>query len=40
MVGLSDFSGLAGGSFRRFIGVDETNECRMASPWQFSPYLL
>jgi hypothetical protein len=39
-MGLSGFSGLTGsaGDFRR-LRVDESSERRMASPWQFSPYL-
>jgi hypothetical protein len=40
-MGLSGFSGLTGsaGDFRRRLRVDESSERRMASPWQFSPYL-
>jgi hypothetical protein len=40
-MGLSGFSGLTGsaGDFRRCLRVDESSERRMASPWQFSPYL-
>jgi hypothetical protein len=40
-MGLSGFSDLTGsaGDFRRRLRVDESSERRMASPWQFSPYL-
>jgi hypothetical protein len=40
-MGLSGCSGLTGGAgdFRRLLRVDESSKRRMASPWQFSPYL-
>src|SRR5207247_8994551 len=40
IMGLSAFFGSTGGAgdFLRLVRVDESSECRMASPWQFSPY--